>query len=140
MPWDAADDALSRFALPPGAARDTALVVDGPSEPLSVVEAVVRAVVGRDLEAIAAITSPKLDDLYEWTRDYGPYDEVELQVPSGPAATWEIDWLDEHGGGKYVVVAMWTRQEGRSDLSLEMELQAGPDGDWQAEILNLHVL
>jgi hypothetical protein len=35
---------------------------------------------------------------------------------------------------------MWTREEGRSDLTLELELVRRPDGRLLAELRNLHVM
>jgi hypothetical protein len=114
-------------------------MVDGAREVLGVVEAAVRAVADRDLDALTELTAPGLD-LYEWTRGYGEYGDVMLLMPPGPASLWDIDWLDMDDGDKHVVVAMWTRQEGRSDLSLELKLHATATGQWRAEIIGLHVL
>jgi hypothetical protein len=96
---------------------------------LCVVEAVVRTVVERDLDSLSALTSADIDDLYEWTR-FRP----------GAASDRDIDWVDLDGGGKHAVVTMWTRQEGRSDLSSESQMHANAAGQWRPEIRNLHVL
>ena len=45
-----------------------------------------------------------------------------------------------HDGGKHVAVAMWTLQEGRSDLTLEIRLHSDANGRWRPRILDLHVL
>jgi hypothetical protein len=45
----------------------------------------------------------------------------------------EGDWLG-------LVVDMWTREEGRSDLSLELDLWVEADGDLRAEFRGLHVM
>jgi 7,8-dihydro-6-hydroxymethylpterin-pyrophosphokinase len=37
-------------------------------------------------------------------------------------------------------VGMWTRQEGRSDLTLELHLHRDDEGRWRPRILDLHVL
>jgi hypothetical protein len=39
-----------------------------------------------------------------------------------------------------VVVPMWTREEGRSDLSLELTVRQSPHGGYTLEIDDLHVL
>jgi 7,8-dihydro-6-hydroxymethylpterin-pyrophosphokinase len=41
---------------------------------------------------------------------------------------------------KHVAVGMWTRQEQRSDLTLELHLHRDEGERWQARILDLHVL
>ena len=43
-------------------------------------------------------------------------------------------------GGKHVAVGMWTRQERRSDLTLELRLHRDDTGRWRPQILDLHVL
>ena len=73
-------------------------------------------------------------------RDYGRYGTVELVMPPGAPQDWDIDSTDTTNGGKHVAVAMWTRQEGRSDLTLELRLDRSDDGRWRQRILGLHVL
>ena len=61
-------------------------------------------------------------------------------MPPGPPTQWLIGTIDMTDGGKSVDVGMWTKQEGRSDLTLELELhEVGPD-QWKATIHDLHVL
>ncbi len=75
-----------------------------------------------------------------WTRDYGTYGDVELVIPPGAPAEWTIDTVDVLDGSKSVDVEMWTKQEGRSDLTLELELREVAPGEWEPRILNLHVM
>jgi hypothetical protein len=74
-----------------------------------------------------------------WTRDYGSHGTVELVTPPGTPADWPIELPNAHDGTKHVVVDMWTRQEGRSDLSLELELER-QSGRWATRALDQHVL
>jgi hypothetical protein len=106
---------------------------------LLAVEEAVRAVVDRDDERLALL-APDAGDLYVWTRDYGNHGVVDLVVPPGTAEDWDMDSTDMHDGGKHVAVDMWTRQEGRSDLTLELQLHCDEDGRWRPRIVNLHVL
>ncbi|MDP1850561.1 MAG: hypothetical protein Q8K79_22410 [Solirubrobacteraceae bacterium] len=106
---------------------------------LHVVAEAVRAVVERDDERLSALAADAAD-LYLWTRDHGLYGEVELVIPPGAPSDWNIDWIDRHDGSKHVAVPMWTQQEGRSDLTLELELHVDEAGRWQARVLDLHVL
>jgi hypothetical protein len=114
--------------------------VTAPSHALLLaVEEAVRAVVHHDDERLA-MWAPDADDLYLWTRDYGSYGTVELVMPPGPSQDWDIEWTDMDDGGKHVAVAMWTRQEGQSDLTLELQLHRDDRGRWQPRVTGLHVL
>ena len=114
-------------------------MVDPSQTLLAAVEKAVRAVVDRVDERLA-LMAPDSADLYLWTRDYGSYGDVELVMPPGTPRDWDIDWTDMRDGGKHVAVAMWTRQEGRSDLTLELDLHRDDHGSWPTRILDLHVL
>jgi hypothetical protein len=106
---------------------------------LRAVEDAVRAVVDHDHERLA-LWAADAGDLYVWTRDYGSHGVVELVVPPGSADDWDIDSTDLHDGGKHVAVGLWTQQEGRSDLTLELLLHCDEHGRWRPRIVNLHVL
>jgi hypothetical protein len=106
---------------------------------LLAVEEAVRAVVDHDDERLALL-APDVDDLYLWTRAYGSQGVVELVMPPGTAGDWDIDSTDLHDGGKHVAVGLWTRQEGRSDLTLEVDLHCDDHGRWRPRIRDLHVL
>jgi hypothetical protein len=110
-----------------------------PDDALRAVAEVVDIVVRHDADRLAGISAYD-GDLYEWTRDYGHHGTVDLVLPPGAPRDWEIDWGEQHNGGLWVVVTMWTHQEGRSDLSLEFRLHREDSGGWRAEISNLHVL
>ena len=71
-------------------------------------------------------------------RDYGrriipPPDGAELLVDVVPITAAEPPaWS--------VNVPLWTAEEGRSDLTLELTVRTGPDGEYAVEIDDLHVL
>src|SRR3712207_7479339 len=48
---------------------------------------------------------------------------------------WPIDSIELASGGWHVTVGMWTRQEGRSDLSLDVELLEAGANRWEPRIL-----
>lgn len=103
------------------------------------VEEAVRAVVEHDEERLSTF-APDVGDLYLWTRDYGSHGTVELVMPPGAPQEWDISWTDVDGG-KHAAVGMWTRQEGRSDLTLELHLHSDDShGVATARVLGLHVL
>ena len=61
-------------------------------------------------------------------------------MPPGAPTEWRLDATDVQDGSKHVAVEMWTREEGRSDLTLELELRAVEPDRWQVRVLDLHVL
>ena len=93
----------------------------------------VRAVVERDepaLRAIGAYRDASDTPLY-WADDY-----VEVSG-SGPLVMPE-QWIltvQRTGSGVHVDVALWTENEGRSDLTLQLFLQGS-----RCEFVDLHVL
>lgn len=106
-----------------------------PPDAIRAIEDCVRAVVREQSIAPDA-------ERYEWARDYGSYGTVDLVVPPGEAAQWpgsatRVEQAPEDT--YFVVVDMWTKQEGHSDLSLEMVLRRH-DGQWHAGPKALHVL
>jgi hypothetical protein len=106
---------------------------------LHAVEDAVQAVVTHDDERLKVL-APDAADLYVWTRTYGSYGSIELLIPPGAPAQWRIETTDLVDGRKHVAVEMWTKQEGRSDLTLELQLrEVGPD-EWEPRVLDLHVL
>ena len=109
-----------------------------PTAALHAIEEAVRAVVGHDHERLRVI-APKVGDLYVWTREYGSHG-VDLVMPPGSVDEWPLDICDASDGSKHVIVDMWTAQEGRSDLSLELELNEAATGVWETQVLDLHVL
>jgi hypothetical protein len=111
-----------------------------PPEALAAVEEAVRAVVEHDERQLSQVAPDFGEDLYTWTRDYGDYGVVDLVMPPGEASEWSIDWTDMDDGGKHVAVDMWTRQEGHSDLTLELRLDSDDAGRWRPHVLDLHVL
>jgi hypothetical protein len=108
---------------------------------LQAIERAVRAVVLHDHETLAEI-APAECDLYLWTRDYGDHGDVELVIPPGSPSEWDIDAVGAAGDPARmdVEVGMWTRQEGRSDLTLTVDLEETAPGRWQPAIRDLHVL
>ena len=112
-------------------------------EQLAVLVEAVEAVVERDRARLGELVDGMdVDELYVWTENYGAGDRVDLVRPPGPPEEWEIDAVDVAGDPPevHVIVAMWTRQEGRSDLSLEVRLREKGPGAWSAAIEDLHVL
>jgi hypothetical protein len=110
-----------------------------PTAAQQAIEEAVRAVVGHDHERLRVIAAEG-GDLYVWTRQYGSHGTVDLVMPPGSVDEWPLDICDVNDGSKHVIVDMWTDQEGRSDLSLELELRETAAGVWATRVLDLHVL
>jgi hypothetical protein len=62
-------------------------------------------------------------------------------IPPGDPRTW-IRYAGRayDGRGAAVGVEMWTKQEGRSDLTLELELESRLDGTIDVRFIELHVM
>ena len=110
-----------------------------PTEALHAIEEAVRAVVGHDDERLRVIAA-EVGDLYIRTRQYGSHGTVDLAMPPGSVDEWPLDICDVTDGSKHVIVDMWTEQDGRSDLSLELELREAATGVVETRVLDLHVL
>jgi hypothetical protein len=62
-------------------------------------------------------------------------------MPPGDPRTWTINVIrGDDDGWLAVEIEMWTREEGRSDLTLELELEHQPDGALKTAFANLHVM
>jgi hypothetical protein len=107
-------------------------------EEMTATAAAVRAVVEADRGALEAMKAFDSGDPYEWTHVVGPWGDVHLVLPPGDPRTWTVDVTrgEDH---VFLAVHMWTRQEGRSDLTLEL-LMRRADGSLRAEFVSLHVL
>lgn len=107
---------------------------------LSAIRNAVSALVSNDHDAIASMLKDPDADIFLWTRDYGDYGVVHLVEPPGSPSDWAIESWEVTGQPTVgVELEMWTKEEGRSDLSLELELLPRGDG-WTALLTGLHVL
>jgi hypothetical protein len=111
-------------------------------EEMAVTAAAVRAVVEGDRAALEAMKAYDAGDPYEWTHEYGRWGDVHLVLPPGDPRTWTINVYRRDGDDAWLAVEvdMWTREEGRSDLTLQLDLWRQPDGSLRAEFNDLHVM
>lgn len=97
---------------------------------LATVIRVVQALVDHDVDYLRP-TGAYADggDPYMWTRHWRLWDHVDLVTPPGDPRTW-MRGVIRGGDNPWVAVDidMWTKQEGRSDLTLSIELNTEPDG------------
>ena len=108
---------------------------------LNAVADFVRALVEHDDDYLRAGGAYDHGDPYAWTRSYGRWGDVELVMPPGDPQTWISYGIRAAGDARASVgVAMWTKEEGRSDLTLELELESRSDGTIDARFRGLHVM
>jgi hypothetical protein len=97
---------------------------------LAAVVRVVRALVDHDVDSLREIGAydPPGADPYMYTRRWRLWDHVDLVMPPGDQKTWILGAVGERDPWLGVDVQMWTKQEGRSDLILQIDLKARSDG------------
>jgi hypothetical protein len=78
-------------------------------------------------------------DLSIWIRNYGNAGATIVPLPDEAWAQADAGPVDARPGQWWVVVPLWTREEGRSDLSLEATITE-PSGKISVVIDNIHVL
>lgn len=101
----------------------------------------VRAIVEQDRPVLEAMKAYEHGGPYVWTHRYGRWGHVHLVMPPGDPRTWEICvFRADDGDWVALDIGMWTREEGRSDLTLQIDLKRRPDGALRAEFSDLHVL
>jgi hypothetical protein len=126
--------------------------VEAPSEEVPGVEALsddelaalvrlVQALVDHDEVVLRDAGAYDHGDPYEFTRRWRLWDHVDVIMPPGEPRTWQMD-VYRHGRDvrASIVCDMFTVQEGRSDLTLEVDLVAGEDGAPLVRFGNLHVM
>jgi hypothetical protein len=113
-------------------------------EELTAVVRVVQALVDKDADYLQEIGAyePHGADPYLWTRDYGRWDEVTLVFPPRDPKTWILGVFRDGTNPEWigVDVQMWTEQEGRSDLTLQLDLRLTADGPPRPSFRSLHVM
>lgn len=83
---------------------------------------VMQALVAADHDVLEMIGAYKNGgDPYMWTHDYGQLGQVHFVMPPGEVSDWPVEVLqvDDKPGVSLLVIDMWTREEGRSALSLD---------------------
>jgi hypothetical protein len=105
----------------------------------SLLSRVVDLVAANDVEGLRhdsqIVLADPIDPLY-WVREY-PATVVAL-----PDDAWQFADVYTVGDGAstwYVVLDVWTAEEGRSDLSLEAEIRETPEG-LVVQVENIHVM
>jgi hypothetical protein len=96
---------------------------------LAAVAGAVEAVTAHDVDALRRMGQDDVEQLYVWTRDFGPYPRVHLRPHIGRPDQWDLAAHRHAGDGSSSVdVWMWTIEEGPSDLVLSLRLEADGAG------------
>lgn len=111
-------------------------------EELAAVVRVVRALVEHDADYLRQIHA--FDggaDPYLYTRHWRFWDQVDLIMPPGHPRGW-IRGVFRGGGNPWIGldVDIWTEQEGRSELTLQIDMRPRSDGEMEVLFRSLHVL
>ena len=108
---------------------------------LETVVSVVEALVDKNDEYFREVGAYNHGNPYESTQAHGHWDQVDLVIPPGDPQTW-LSYATRGLGGKSVSVGvvMWTVQEGRSDLTLELEIELTANGTQKVRFVDLHVM
>lgn len=105
------------------------------------VAAVVNLLVERAYDEVEAMTRSRWVTADDLRRVIGEYGRTLVSLP--PAALESLDIVavvDADPPAYSVVVDLWTSEEGKSDLSLELKLVDRYGGAYEVEITDLHVL
>jgi hypothetical protein len=85
--------------------------------------------------------SPARPSRTSCNRFYRLWDHVDLIMPPGEPRTWEMSVYREGSSLPAAIdFDMFTAQEGRSDLTLQVHLVAGADGALLVRFGDLHVM
>ena len=126
--------------------------VEAPAEEVPGVEALsddelaalvrlVQALVDHDEAVLREAGAYDGGDPYEFTRRWRLWDHVDVVMPPGEPRTWQMAvYRGKDALPASVNIDMFTVQEGRSDLTLEVDLLADADGTPVVRFGNLHVM
>jgi hypothetical protein len=110
-------------------------------EELAVLVRFVRALIDHDEDVLRnAGAYDDGGDPYMFTRDWRLWDQVDLVMRPGEPRTWQMGvYRDGNTLPAAIDFDMFTAQEGRSDLTLEVDLVAGADDASMVRFGGLHV-
>jgi len=115
--------------------------MDVPARFRPALESIVERLAAGDLQGLKrdGIDHRPDADLSLWIRDYGPAGVTIAPLPEEAWASADAFPIDGRPGQWAVVVDLWTREEGKSDLSMEATVTESPEGI-SVVIDDLHVL
>ena len=107
----------------------------------AVVVMLTNLLVARDYETAAAMTRGRRLSAADLERAISEYGQTLVRLPPEALEDFEIYQVQDTEPPTFeLVVDLWTREEGRSDLTLELELVDRFNGAYEVSIQSLHVL
>lgn len=111
---------------------------------MTALEAAVRVIVDllvrQDYATIEAVTRARRMSAAELERAINDYGRTLVAPNEGWWASVKVTPLSGRVSAFHVAAPLWTAEEGRSDLTLELQLQESTAGVFDTELLDLHVL
>lgn len=105
---------------------------------LAAVVRVVRALIDHHESFLRDIGAYEKGDPYSETQPWRLWDHVDLVMPRGDPREWKMNvFRGQDPPGFALEIEMWTEQEGRSDLTLEIEMTTDAE---RITWVNLHVM
>ena len=104
------------------------------------VRVIVDLLVRGDYATIEAVTQGKRLDAEQLARAVDEYGRMLVPPTDAWWSSVQITPLSEPASAFHVAAPLWTAEEGRSDLTLELRLQESIPGVFDTEVLDLHVL
>jgi hypothetical protein len=102
----------------------------------------VQALVDKDVAVLREVGAYDYGrDPYLYTRHWLLWDHVDLVRRPGDPRTWQLDvFRGEDNLGAALDIEMWTEQEGRSELTRQIDLMTDVEGAPKARFGDLHVM
>jgi hypothetical protein len=104
------------------------------------VRVVIDLLVRQEYATVEAVTRGKRLNAEELARAVDEYGRTLVPPSDDWWSTVEITPLSESASAFHVAAPLWSAEEGRSDLTLELRLEESIAGIFDTEVLNLHVL
>jgi hypothetical protein len=105
------------------------------------IQAIVDLLIRREFQAIEKLSDGRRLSAAELEAAVSSYGCTLCAPPKGWIAAIDIVPIDGRDPAKFfAAVPLWTEEEGRSDLTLELRLTESAPGAYETEVLDLHVL
>lgn len=104
------------------------------------VRVIVDLLVRGEYATVEAVTGGKRLNAGELERAVADYGRTLVPPTDDWWSTVQITPISEPASAFHIAAPLWTAEEGRSDLTVELRLQESIPGVFDTEVLDLHVL
>jgi hypothetical protein len=104
------------------------------------VRGVVDLLVRDEYDALERVTSGVRRTASEIERSISEYGRVLVAPDAGWWELVQVTPVEVEPGTLHVAAPLWTEEDGRSDLTVELELKRSPDETFRASLLDIHAL